>query len=324
VLAAAEALYARLATDPRGRGWAPGVAVLVGGTLARLEHHLEAITWLEQGLRALPGTPAARDLAGGHHEHRLLAELHLLTGRWDRADAYLEWLGLPDQPLESRLASLRGRAVLAAARGDAEAGAWLLNAAADLARRSQSRLYATLVDGDRVLVLVAAGRLGEAAALADEVLPRLSAPAPGPTQAWANAQAVVVATTLARRAVEEGERDLAGRLLAGVAVPAHRSGRAYLAAHRDLASAALARLEGHVDAAERALGAATERFERLGALPACALARLEAARLADARGFRGSSLALYRRASQELSALGMAREAGEAGRRVRTLAAPSS
>lgn len=324
VLAEAGALHARLVADPRGRGWAPGVEVLVGGTLAREEHHAEAIAWLEHGLHTLPGTPAARDLGGGHHEHRLLAELYLLTGRWDRAEAYLDWLGLPDQPLESRLASLRGRAGLAAARGDLETAPWLVNAAADLARRSQSRLYTSLVDGDRALVLAAAGRLGEAVVLAREVLPRLSAPAPGPTQAWANAQAVAVATALARRAVDAGERDLAGHLLAGAAVPARRSGRAHLAALHDLASAALARLDGRWEVAERAVAGATEHFDRLGALPASALAHLEAARLAEARGFGESALALYRRASGELSALGMVREASEADRRVRMLAAPSA
>jgi len=323
VIADGVTLLARLTAEPERWDWAPAVALLVGDSLATREHHTEAIAWLEYGLRILPGTPVARELRDGHHEHRLLAELYLLTGRWEQARVQLEWLGRPDHPLESRLASLRGRTALAAARADHDAAQWLLNTAADLARRSRSHLYRTLVDGDRAMVLASAGRFREALALADEVLPRLGATAPGPTQAWANAHAVMTATTLARRAVETAEPGVAGRLLVAASVPAQRSGRAYLGAQLDLATAALARLEGRRDVAERHLWRALDRFAALGTAPALALAHLEAARLAEASGFTQSAAALHRRALAELSVLGMTREAGEARRRLTTLAGSS-
>ncbi len=320
VLATGEPLLATVAGDPATAGWAPAVALAVARSLVQVERYPAAIGWLEYGLAALPGTPSARELRDGHHEHRLLADLYLLVGRWDRAAEYLSWLARPDQPLDSRLAATRGQVALAAAGGDFDAAQWLLNAAADLGRRARSQVIDAVVAADRAVVLAAQGRLREAVALADEVLPSLGAPGEGPAQVWANGQAVAVATTIARLSAQAGDTATAERHLLDATAPAMASRRTYATAHLDLARATVWRVEGELDRAEPAGLAALEQFDVLGALPAAGLAALEAGRLAEVRGHLQTARARYDRAAVDLAAVGLRRDGAVAEERRRALA----
>jgi tetratricopeptide (TPR) repeat protein len=320
VLATGEPVLAALLAEPRTAGWAPAVALAVARSLTEVERYTDAVRWLEYGLGTLPGTPAERELRHGHHEHRLLAELYLLVGAWDRAADYLAWLARPDQPVDSRLAATRGQAAMAGARGELDAAQWLLNAAADLARRARSRVVEAIVAGDRALTLVAADRLPEAVRVADEVLPALAAPGRAPAQRWANGQAAAVATTIARASAETGDVATAERLLLDAAAPTAATRRTYAAAHLELARATVWRVEGDLDPAEPAVLGALEQFDVLGTTPAAALAALEAGRLAEARGHGRSAHGRYDRAAAELAGLGLRRPWSEAERRRRALA----
>ena len=87
------------------------------------------------------------ELRGAHWFHRALADLYVLLGRWDRAAMYLDWLSRPEQPIESRLAATRGRLFLDASHGRFDDVPFLINAAADLARRSRSEVAEAVVAG---------------------------------------------------------------------------------------------------------------------------------------------------------------------------------
>jgi ATP/maltotriose-dependent transcriptional regulator MalT len=304
VLASGEWTVAALDADVHQRGYLPAAMLMVGTSLAQIEHYREATAWLEQGLVRLPGTPSAREMTGGHWFHRTLAELYLLLGRWARADAYLEWLSLPQQPLESRLSAARGQATLAGVRGDFDRAHWLVNTAADLARRARSNRLAAFVEADRVVVLVRQGRVGEAVQSADEITPRLGAAARGPQQAVANAVAVDVYTHLARRLVREDDPMTAERYLLEAVVPSTESRRTYCAAQLELARGVVWRAEGEIARAAAPLRDALRQFEALGAEPAIAVARAEVAHLARQQGLDESAGALFARAAAELRALG--------------------
>jgi hypothetical protein len=305
VLAEGERLVALLDADPGQRGHLPAAMVMVGAALVQVEHYREAVPWLEQGLVRLPGTPAERDMAGGHWFHRTLADLYLLLGRWDRAAAYLDWLAWPEQPMDSRLAAARGQAALANASGAWDRAHWLLNTAADLARRSRSNLLLALVEGDRAMLLAAQGRLREAVECADTVVPSLAAPAPGPQQAWANAQATAVYSTIARHLAHEGDIMTAERyLLEAAMTPADRR-RVYGTAQLNLARATAWREEGDLARAGVPLREAIAAFEALGAAPASAVAAVEDAHLARALGLADSAKARHERALVALHDLGM-------------------
>lgn len=319
MLGTGESLLATLAAEPRTAGWGPAVALAVARSLVEVERYPAAIGWLEYGLTGLPGTPSERELRHGHHEHRLLAELYLLVGDWDRAVAYLAWLARPDQPLDSRLAATRGQATLAAARGDLDGAHWLLNTAAGLADRARSRVVEAIVDADRALALGAADRVPEAVQVLDRVLPALAAPGRAPAQRWANGQAAAVATTIARLCAEAGDVDTARRLLVVAAPPAAATRRTYLAAHLDLARATVGRVSGELDRAEPLALGALEQFDVLGTAPAAALAALEAGRLAERRGHHVSARARYERAAADLAGLGLRRPGAEAEHRRRSL-----
>jgi hypothetical protein len=319
VLGTGESLLATLAADRRTSGWGPAVALAVARSLVEVERYPAAVGWLEFGLAGLPGTPSDRELGHGHHEHRLLAELYLLVGQWDRAAAYLAWLARPDQPLDSRLAAGRGQATLAVARGDLDGARWQLDTAAELARRAGSRVVEAIVLADRALALGAGDRVPEAVRVADEVLPALAAPGRSPSQRWANGQAASVATAIARLSAAAGDVATARRLLAVAAPAAAATRRTYAAAHLDLARAAVGRASGRPDRAEPPALGALEQFEVLGTAPAAALAALEAGRLAEARGHHVSARAHYERAAAELAGLGFRRPWVEAEHRRRSL-----
>ena len=115
VLATGEDAVAALERDAKQRAFVPAATVLIGGALLSVEHYRDAVPWLEQGLGAMYDTASEHELRGAHWFHRALADTYVLLGRWDRAALYLDWLALPEQPLESRLAATRGQLFLAAA-----------------------------------------------------------------------------------------------------------------------------------------------------------------------------------------------------------------
>jgi tetratricopeptide (TPR) repeat protein len=320
VLATGEAAVAALEADPRQGDFVPGAMVLIGGALLSVEHYSDAVAWLEQGLVRLRDTASEHELRGAHWFHRALADLYVLLGRWDRAAVYLDWLSRPEQPLESRLAATRGRLFLEAARGRFEDVPFLINAAADLARRERSEIAEAVVEADRAMALAAQGRLREAVTFADDVTSRLAAPASDDRQRWANQQAAALLTTLARLLAESGDLMTAERYLLEAAVPSTQARRSYAIAQLELARSVVWREEGDLDRAEEPVRAAVDQFAALDTLPAVAVARLAEARLADARGHAIGAHALYNRAIEELAALGLRREQAEAARRLAALA----
>ncbi len=169
-----------------------------------------------------------------------------------------------------------------------------------------------VVEADRALVLAAQGRLREAVVLADDVAGRLGAPAGDDRQQWANQQATVLLTTLARLLAEAGDPMTAERYLLEVAVPATQSRRSYATAQHQLACSVVWREEGDVERAEAPVLAAVEQFNALDTMPALAVARLAEARLADTRGHTVAARAVYDRAIDELGALGLRRESADA------------
>lgn len=313
------AVAATLEADATQRELVPATALLVGAALAEQELYTDAIAWLEHGLARLPGTASVAEVAGGHWYHRLLADLYLLTGRWDSASGYLDWLARPEQPLDSRLAATRGQAMLAATRGRFDDAHLLVNAAADLARRAHSSALAAMVEADRALVVAAQGRLLEAVRFTEEVAPRLAAPGRAPEQRWANAVAAALLTTMARLLAAAGDLMTAMRYLIEAGVPVVATGRSYWSAQLDLARGVVWREEGEAERAEPAAIRAVQEFDRLGARPAAAVARLEEARLAEARGHVLSARRLYERAWRECAALGLSRETSGIRARLATL-----
>jgi hypothetical protein len=317
VLANGEHVVARLADDPAQSELVAPSMLLVGASLTQVEHYREAVAWLEQGLARLAdeqdpsrSTFADRDHAIGdpHWFHRMLADLYLLLGSWDRAAGYLAWLGRPEHPVDSRLAAARGQAALAIAGGNNDAAQWLVNTAADLARRQRSNFLEAMVEADRVMFLAAQTRLREATEFADAVGPRLAAPAPGAQQAWANAQATSMYTFLARRLAAHGDLMTAERYLLETHAPALESRRAYCVAQLELARAVVRREEGELTSAQMPLRDALRQFEALGTQPAVAIAVAEEAELARSLGLTGSSESLAARATAAFEALGMRAE----------------
>jgi hypothetical protein len=315
VLATGEHTIALLEADERKQQFVPGAMVLIGGALLSVEHYVDAVAWLEAGLGDLTGTASEHELRGANWFHRALADTYLLLGRWDRAALYLDWLALPEQPLENRLAATRGLLFLAGARGRFDDAAFLVNAATDLARRVGNAVAEAIVEADRALAFAAQGRLHEAVTFADEVAGRLCAVGSDERQRWANQQATAVLTTLARLLAEAGDLPTADRMLNEVAVPATEARRSYARAQYDLAVSVVSREKGALSQAEAPVLAAVEQFSALGALPALALARLAEAKLADRRGHTVAARALYDRAIEELWELGLPRERADAERR---------
>jgi ATP/maltotriose-dependent transcriptional regulator MalT len=322
VLATGEHTIAVLQDDPRQREFVAGAMVLVGGALLSVEHYRDAITWLEQGLVRMRDTASEHELRGAHWFHRALADTYLLVGRWDEAAAYLDWLALPEQPDDSRLAATRGQLFLAASFGRFDQAAHLVNAAADLARRARSEIAEAVVEADRALVLAAQGRLREAVHFADGVTPRLAAPAADDRQQWANQQATVLLTTLARLLAETGDLMTAQRYVLEAAVPVAQARRMYATAQYELARSVLWREEGELGRAAPPIRAAIDQFVALDTLPAVAMARLAEAKLAEASGHEVAARSLYERALAEFQGLGLPREQAEARRRLAQLGPP--
>ena len=176
-----------------------------------------------------------------------------------------------------------------------------------------------MVDGDRAIVLAEQGRTVEAAVFADQVLPLLGRPGPGPLLAWSSAQASTVTTTVARHAAVRGDLMTAERMLFLAVEPAESTGRTFDLAQLQLARGVVCRESGRAVEAETALLEARHRFLALGCAPAAALAQREEARLAEVKGMSASARPLYERARDEFAQVGLVREVGAIDQVLRTI-----
>ncbi|MGZ4692957.1 MAG: hypothetical protein ACXWCM_16675 [Acidimicrobiales bacterium] len=308
VLGTGQPVLDELGADERQSGLVPAVLLMVGATLARLERYPDACAYLERGLLLLPGTDATREVGDGDWYALLLLDLLLATGRfrdaWERIQALIE----PDRDARTRLGATRAQIGLYATFGDFETAQQLLNTAAGLAQRVGSNQLAAMVDGDRAIVLAEQGRTVEAAAFADQVLPQLGRPGPGPLLRWSGAAASTVTTTVARHAAVHGDLMTAERMLFLAAEPAVETGRSFDIAQLQLARGVVWREAGRTLEAEGALLEARRGFLSLACAPAAALAQREEARLAMVKGMSASARPLYERARDEFAQLGLTRE----------------
>ncbi len=314
VLGRAQWVLDQIEGDPDQQELVPAVLLLTGATLAGLERYPDALAYLERGRTlAGDGPMLTREIGTGESFWLIELDLLLLTGGFRPAWDLVVALSEPDRAVESRLAATRAHVALATAFGDFDRAYQLLNTAAGLAVQVRSRPQELVVDGDRAVVLARHGRIVEATAFAERILPRLSQPGPGARMAWTMAQAVTVATAVARAAAAQGDGTTAERLLAMLSPVAANggSGRTYDTGQFALARGAVWRDTGHAVEAEEPLGTARRLFLSLGCAPAAAQAQLEEARLAGLRGYAASARPLYERARGEFSALGLPREVAE-------------
>jgi hypothetical protein len=303
VLTGGEQLLSTVRAAPGQAAFVPSVMVMVGAALVLEERYGDGVVWLEQGLVRADEAPLDPHLGQELWFHELLVDTYLLLGRWREATPYLDWLAEPDRRIESRLAATRGQLALATLTGHFERAHWLVNTAADLARRVHSNLGEALVEADRVMLLTAQGRLGEAVLGADTVGPNLARPGVSSTQVWANSQATMMYTLLARHLAVAGDLMTAERYLIEGAPAAAATRRTYCSAQVLLARSVVWREEGELAAAEPPARDAVHAFDALGAGPAAAIARREQAELARRLGLVESARQLATRAQTDLRAL---------------------
>ena len=308
VLTGAQAVLDQLAADPLARDFTAPVLAMAGACLAGQERFHDALAYLERA-RTLPATEAA-DHEMGRDDTFALIELDtlLLVGRFRDAWPLVQRLGDPARPLESRLGAARAHVAIAAIFGDFDTAQNLLNTAAGLAHQLRSRIQSVVVDGDRAVVLAAQGRTLEATRMAEDVLPLLARPGPGARLAWAMSQGITVATAVARADALAGDTPSAERVLAAISGIAELPGRAFDRGQIALARGTLRRTGGLLVEAEGPITESRRIFLELGCAPAAALAQLEEARLARARGYEASARPLFERARSEYEELGLRRE----------------
>ena len=182
VLGTGQPVLDELGADERQSGLVPAVLLMVGATLARLEllprcraanlEHVAAAAARHRrhprgGRRRLVHPRAARPAAGDRSVPRGL-EPHPGPHRARPG---------PTRPASEPRAP-RSRCTPASATSPT--AQQLLNTASGLAERVGSRQLAAMVDADRAIVLAEQGRTVEAAVFADQVLPQLARPGPGP------------------------------------------------------------------------------------------------------------------------------------------------
>jgi hypothetical protein len=311
VLGSGQQVLDQLNSDEGQRGLVPAVLLMVGASLASAERYADAVAYLERGLNELPDSAAGREVGDGDWYALTLLDLRMRLGRYQAAWALAAILIEPSRRLETRLGATRAQVAINATYGGFETAQQLLNTAAGLADRLRNRQLSAMVDGDRAIVLAMQGRSVEAAAFADQVLPSLTRPGRGAELAWSAAQAVTVATTVARHAAIAGDPMTAERMLFLATDPTERTGRRFDQAQLELARGVVWREGGRVGDSELALLEARRQFLALDCAPAAAMAQREEARLAAGRGLTASARPLFERARDEFASLGLAREAGE-------------
>jgi hypothetical protein len=302
-----------------GRLWWAGEALLYLGAAHAAGERVDAARGsLAAGL-ALATPPPGKVIPPDERvpadwAHLLLVDLDLVQGRYDEVVVRARTLATADRSAETRFGAVRANAAVLGARGDHDGCHTLLNQAALITRELRSRMRASLVEGDRAILLALQGRLYEAIASADTVLERLTRATTGPMLTWGATEGAAVAYTLARLSANAGDLFTAQRMLAVGARAALGVDRVWLHAHRLLAEGAVAAREGDVAGAEAALVAAGRLFEDLGAAPGSALALVEQGRLAWARGLLRSARPLLERAAADFALLGQAADEHEARR----------
>ena len=314
VLGQAQAVLDQIEDDPIQQELVPAVLLLAGATLAGAERYGDALAYLQRGRQLSGDGPGlAREIGTGESFWLVELDLLLLTGRYRQAWDLVVPLTEPERAVQSRLAATRAHVSLAVTYADFDRAYQLLNTAAGLAQQLRSRPQEVAVDADRAVVLARHGRLGQAARLADAVLALLARPGPGARLAWATAQAVTVATTVARMAAAGGEVSTAERMLAtlGPVMSTGGTGRTFDTGQYALARGTVWRDSGLLTEAEEPIAAARRTFLHLGCAPAAAQAQLDEARLAVLRGYGASARPLFDRARTEFAALGVSREVAE-------------
>jgi ATP/maltotriose-dependent transcriptional regulator MalT len=308
VLTGAQAVLDELAADPEGQDLIAPVLAMVGACLAGQERLNDALAYLERA-RTMPRTDAAEHEMGRDDTFTLIElDTLLLVGRYRDAWPLVQRLGEPGRALESRLGAARAHVAIAAVFGDYDTANNLLNTATGLAHQLGSRIQSVVVDGDRAVVLATQGRTLEAVRMADEVLPLLARPGPGPRLAWAISQGITVATAVARAVALAGDSATAERVMASISAVTELPGRDFDRGQIALARGTVRRVGGHLGEAEGPITEARRVFLELGCAPAAALAQLEEAHLARARGYEASARPLFDRARAEYGALGLRRE----------------
>jgi hypothetical protein len=235
----------------------------------------------------------------------LLIELYLLLGRYADAQARCPALLEPDRSIDTRFAATRARAVLSAIAADHETAHQHLNTAAGLAARVPSAFRATLVEGDRAVVLATQGRGREAVTLADRAVAKLVSPAVGAYQVWANREAARVAFTVSRLAAIGGDQLAARRLLLFGQEATEAVGGVYLSSLASLTVGVAAGAAGTLDVADAELGRAHLGFEAAGYRPADAIVSLEQARIAYRHELPSSARPMIDHATAEFRSLGL-------------------
>ena len=314
VLGQAQGVLDQIEDDPTQQELVPAVLLLVGATLAGAERYGDALAYLQRGRQLGGDGPGlVREIGTGESFWLIELDLLLLTGRYRQAWDLVVALTEPERAVQSRLAATRAHVSLAVTYADFDRAYQLLNTAAGLAQQVRSRPQEVAVDGDRAVVLARHGRITEAARLADSVLGPLARPGPGARLAWAMAQAVTVATTVARMAAQAGDASTAERMLAtlGPVMSTGGTGRTFDAGQFALARGTVWRDSGLLAEAEDPIAAARRTFLHLGCAPAAAQAQLDEARLAVLRGYGASARPLFDRARTEFVALGLTREVTE-------------
>jgi hypothetical protein len=311
VLGTGQPVLDELGASETQRGLIPAVLLMIGASLASSERYRDATAYLERGLADLPGSAARREVGEGDWYALILLDILLLQGRYQQAWLLTQGLVEPARSLEVRLGATRAQVAVTAAYRDFTSAQQLLNTAAGLADRLRNRQSAAMVDGDRAVVLALQDRTIEAAAFADQVLPALARPGPGPALAWSAAQAVTVTTTVARHAARVGDLMTAERMLLLSFEPTAGSGRRFDRAQLDLARGVVWSESGRPADAEAPVLEARRSFLALGCAPTAALALREQAAVAASRGLHASSRPLYERARDEFAALGLMAEVAE-------------
>jgi ATP/maltotriose-dependent transcriptional regulator MalT len=308
VLAHGDRLAVEFGGDPSTRHLVPSVVLLHGLVLADDDRFVEARDYLEHGLAMHATLPTSRDLTSLDRFELELVRVCLVLGDYGRAEALATTLEEPNRAMETRLGAIRSKAMLATIHGNYETAHQLINAAASLVERIHSRLFATLLDADRAMVLGTQGRLPEAILLADNCLRLLAQPGAGPHLRWAAAQSAALALTLGRYAAEAGDLSSAQRLvLTGVGC-AERLGGTYMRAHADLTISTMWWAQGRYHQAVDVVRSARRTFVQLGTTPSAALATLQEGRVAWAQGLSAAAQPLLRQALNELAGLGHHRE----------------
>lgn len=304
----ADDLAVKCSASRIARRHTPAVILLHGELLAGQEELVRAVAYLEQGLVML-GETGRHEVVGTGDRHRaILIGLLLQLGRYAPAVPHIAPLEEPHRSLESRFVAARARAHLAAVGGRPEDGHQFLNTAASLANRIKGGFPVALVDADRSVLLATQGRLFEAVALADHVLPKLLRPVRGSYGRWAGASLQAVAFTMSRHCIDQGRGPDAERFLVAGISGVERAPSLFGTSNMELAMARAWRNRRELDQAEAALRKAAAGFGHLGCAPGLALVSLEEACLAEVRRLGTSTRALFERALAEFEELGHAWE----------------